>query len=124
LDSGGQSPEEALADLRESFGTDDTKVLGYAESLVRGVAGNLEKLDQVVAAASPNWAVDRMSKVDRNVLRLAVFELIYREDVPLKVILNEAIEIAKRFGAEDSGAFINGLLDRIAKELRGQEVEC
>jgi N utilization substance protein B len=120
IDTAGQDPSEALGHLSESFGADDPKILGYAEGLVRGVMGNLEELDQVIQEHSPNWKLDRMARVDRNILRLAAFELRFREDVPLKVVLNEAIEVAKRFGAEGSASFINGVLDRLARALRGE----
>ncbi len=70
-----------------------------------------------IEGVSANWRLDRMAKVDRNVLRLAVFELQHRPDVPVKVVLNEAIELGKKYGSESSGAFINGLLDRVAQEL-------
>ncbi|MDF1565813.1 MAG: transcription antitermination factor NusB [Deltaproteobacteria bacterium] len=120
IDTAGQDPGDAIQHLAESFGTDDPKILGYAESLIRGVWGNLEELDAVIQEHSPNWTLERMARVDRNILRLAAFELRFREDVPLKVVLNEAIEVAKRFGAEGSAAFINGVLDRLAQTLRGE----
>ena len=124
IDTAGQDPTEALGDLAESFGTDDPKILGYAEGLIRGVVGNLEELDAVIQAHSPNWKLARMARVDRNVLRLAAFELRFREDVPLKVVLNEAIEVAKRFGSEGSAAFINGVLDRLGHALRDKEAKA
>lgn len=119
VDVGGGTVEDAMGDLRESFGAADPKVLEYAEQLVRGVADDLESLDELIQKHSPNWRVDRMARVDRNILRLAAYELRSRSEVPTKVAINEAIEIAKRFGTEDSGAFINGVLDKLAAELRG-----
>ncbi len=120
IDLAGHSADEALQSLRESFGETDTDVLGYAEMLVRGVADNREELDALVGAHSPNWRVDRMARVDRNILRVATFELRHRTDVPVKVILNEAIEVAKRFGTEESSAFINGVLDKVARAVRDE----
>ena len=86
----------------------------FAETLVRGVIQHLQSLDEVLGEYSTNWKVPRMALVDRNVLRLAAFELIHLKDIPPRVTLNEAIEVAKRYGSKDSGAFINGILDRIA----------
>lgn len=89
----------------------------FADSLVTGVLGHRADIDQVIEGASTNWRLGRMAIVDRNVLRIATYELYYRDDIPERVTLNEAIEVGKRFGAEDSGAFINGILDRIRLTL-------
>jgi transcription antitermination protein NusB len=86
----------------------------FATELVAGVRDHLAALDELIEQHSQNWRIDRMQRVDRNVLRLAVFELTQRSDIPRKVTINEAIELAKLFGTEDSAAFINGVLDRIA----------
>jgi N utilization substance protein B len=88
----------------------------YAERLVDLVAEHRDAIDAVIARAAENWTLDRMSRVDRNLLRVAVCELFYVPDVPLRVALDEAIEIAKRFGGDDSGRFVNGILDRVARE--------
>lgn len=89
----------------------------FVERLVRGVMDNRVAIDDLVGRSSLNWKVSRMSRVDRNILRLAAFELAFEGDVPGKATLNEAIEIAKRYGTEDSGKFVNGILDRIAQDL-------
>jgi N utilization substance protein B len=86
----------------------------FAMELVQGVRTHLADLDGLIEQHSQNWRLDRMQRVDRNVLRLGVFELQHRADIPRKVTINEAIELAKLFGTEDSASFINGLLDRIA----------
>ena len=96
----------------------DAEVRTFVESLVRGTKLHQEKIDEVIVQFAENWELDRMAVVDRNILRLAVYELLYLHDVPTSVVLNEAIEIAKKFGTEDSGAFINGILDKVAKEVR------
>jgi N utilization substance protein B len=88
-----------------------------AEELVRGVANHRREIDEAIEEVSTNWRMDRMAKVDRNVLRLAVFELRWRSDVPVKVCINEAIELGKKYGSESSAAFVNGVLDRIAAAL-------
>ena len=86
-----------------------------------GVAAHQEELDALIARYSEHWRLERMALVDRNLLRLATFELLYRDDIPAKVVINEAVELAKRYGTEESGAFVNGLLDRIRLAL-GREV--
>ncbi len=96
-------------------------VMSFTERLVRGTREKLDSLDTKIGECSTNWKVPRMSIVDRNILRLAAFELLYCEDIPSRVTLNEAIEIAKQFGTEESGAFINGILDRIAKMTTKKE---
>lgn len=90
----------------------------FAERLVCGVAENLERIDQELNALSTNWALDRMARVDLALLRLAAYELIYCADVPHNVVINEAIEIGKRFGSEETPAFINGILDHLAQQHR------
>jgi len=85
----------------------------FANQLTMGVVKHLKEIDQVIGSCSHNWKLSRMSYVDRNILRLAVFELLYCPDIPPKVSINEAIEISKRYGDKDSGAFINGILDQV-----------
>lgn len=95
----------------------------YAVSLVRGVEEHLADIDACLEATSENWAVARMPIVDRSILRLAAFEMIYEEDVPVSVAINEAVELAKEFGGEDeSPRFVNGVLGRIAKSIEAGEV--
>ena len=81
--------------------------------LVNGVMGTKDELDDLIERFSKNWDIKRMSGVDRNVMRIAVFELIYCDDIPPKVSINEAVDVGKKFGTEESGAFINGILDSI-----------
>ena len=93
----------------------------YAEQLVDLVTSHRAEIDGAIARAAENWTLERMSRVDRNLLRVAVAELMYVEDVPVRVALDEAIEIAKRFGGDDSGRFVNGILDRIARECAPED---
>lgn len=86
----------------------------FALRLVDGVAEKREQIDQRIREASTNWKLERMAIVDRNILRVAIYELLFMDEIPAKVTLNEAIEVAKKFGSEDSGSFINGILDRIS----------
>ena len=89
--------------------------------LVQGVRESQDEIDALIERFSQNWKIGRMPRVDRNILRVAVYELLHCHDIPPKVSINEAIDIAKRFGTEDSGAFINGILDsvRISLEKEG-----
>jgi N utilization substance protein B len=95
----------------------DADALEFATELVYRVVEHLGDIDRRIQTVSRNWRLERMSRVDRNVLRLAVGELCHAEDVPVKVAINEAVELAKRFGTTESPAFVNGILDRIAQEL-------
>jgi N utilization substance protein B len=89
----------------------------FTEEIVRGTCSKMEEIDTIIGAHSTNWKVSRMGIVDRNVLRFAVYELLWRPDIPVRVTLNEAIEVAKQYGTEESGSFINGVLDKVAKTV-------
>ena len=95
------------------------EVRTYLDRLVSGVADHLDDIDARITRASRNWRLERMARVDRNLLRLAVYEMTYESEVPDKVAINEAIEIAKRFGTAESPAFVNGILDRVLGEHAG-----
>jgi transcription antitermination protein NusB len=105
---------EAAWSASDDDGARDGEAHAFALSLVTGVRSELGALDGLLEQHSHNWRVDRMQRIDRNVLRLGAYELLHCPDIPKRVTLNEAIELAKRFGNEDSAAFINGLLDRVA----------
>jgi N utilization substance protein B len=96
-------------------------VQAFARELVEGVAANHERIDALIAESAEHWRLSRLSRVDLSLLRLATFELLGRPDIPASVTLNEAIEIARRFGSEDSAAFVNGVLDHIAGVLGVKE---
>ena len=89
----------------------------FSDKLVLGVCRHQQKIDRAIEKYSANWSLQRMSKVDRNVLRLAIFELFYCHDIPPKVTLNEAIDLGKKFGSEKSGSFINGILDSVSVSI-------
>ena len=115
IDATGESPEQAIHDFwRELPG--DAEGRAYADEVVLGVSTDLAATDARIQAASTNWRLERMTRVDRNLLRLGAWELAHRLDVPRAVVLDEAVEIAKRYGSEDSGSFVNGVLDRIADD--------
>ncbi len=92
----------------------------FAEALVRGTVENLDEIDGVIKGAAEHWEMDRMAAVDRNILRFAVYEILYRNDIPSAVTINEALEIAKKYSTLESVPFINGLLDKIAKDKKKQ----
>jgi len=95
----------------------ETEALAFARELAAAAATHAEKVDELIAGSSKNWRIDRMSRVDRNILRLGACELVAFRDVPVKVVINEAVELAKRFGTAESSAFVNGVLDRIASAI-------
>src|SRR5262245_1615725 len=116
LEAGGGEAERVIAAFwRETPGDPEGRT--YADEAVRGVASELTHLDEAIRKASTNWRLERMARVDRNVLRLGAWELAQSAEVPRAVILDEAVELAKRFGSEESGSFVNGVLDRIASDL-------
>jgi transcription antitermination protein NusB len=117
IDVASTDLDEALSRFWRSFEPVEREVREMAEALVRGVALHRREIDDAIEAVSTNWRLDRMAKVDRNVLRLATHELLHRPDVPAKVAINEAIELGKKYGSESSGAFVNGVLDKIASGL-------
>jgi N utilization substance protein B len=92
------------------------KAIPYARRLLEGVLEKREEINQLISRYAENWRLERMSVIDRNILRLAVYELHYQGDVPTSVAINEAVEIAKRYSTDDSGPFINGILDGMARE--------
>lgn len=100
----------------------DASAQTFARDLVAAATERSAQIDELIASASKNWRIDRMSRVDRNILRLGACELLAFPDVPVKVVINEAVELAKRFGTAESGAFVNGVLDRIATAA-GRTVE-
>jgi transcription antitermination protein NusB len=122
LDTSGGSASDVLAGLWAHFEPVDDDTKTFAEALVRGAQREQGVIDELIQRASTNWKIERMARVDRNILRLAVYEILKRSDVPLKVTLNEAIELSKKYGSEESSAFVNGILDRIANSsgLPGQ----
>lgn len=104
---------ETLQTFREEQADVLQRVREFAEGLVRGVQEHREVIDEAIKARSKNWTLGRMPRVDLNVMRMATFELMFRQDIPKKVSINEAIEIARKFGDKESPAFVNGILDEI-----------
>ena len=118
------SPEETIASYNEMTLDDEDEepklteaVRPFTEHLVNGVHFHRDELDDMIASASSNWRVERMSIIDRNVLRIALFEMLHCREIPPKVSINEAIDLGKMFGSPDSGPFINGVLDRLLEQV-------
>ena len=93
----------------------DDEVKAFAEEIIKGTYKHLAEINKLIHDCAKNWSLDRMAVVDRNVLRMAVYEILHRMDIPTSVTINEAIEIAKKFGTEESGSFVNGILDSVAR---------
>lgn len=95
----------------------DPRVKDFSIQLTEGIINEIKKIDAYIEKVSENWSIKRISVIDRNILRIAVHELIFMDDIPPKVTINEAIEISKKFGTDDSSDFVNGILDKIKNEL-------
>ena len=116
LYSGDITEKDALGIVEDgSYPAEEITLSDYAERLVSGVTCNVEEIDARLAATSENWSVDRMPVVDRVILRMAVYEMLYVDEVPVSVAINEAVELAKAFGTDESPRFINGILGRLAR---------
>jgi len=120
------APQESIAMVLEEASSeretpvspgDLAEIKPYVNQLVEGTHARLQEIDRMLEGYLKGWKVERLSKVDLQILRLAVYEMIYQEDVPPKVAINEAIELAKWFGTEESGKFVNGVLGKMFKEL-------
>ena len=111
----GEGPER-IDDFWE-FCPVKPNVREFAQPLIEGMIAHLPEIDERIKKYSENYNLNRISAVDRNVLRLAIYEMLYRDDIPPVVSINEAIELAKTFGGAESGKFVNGILDRVRKDL-------
>ena len=98
-------------------------ILPFFERLVRGVTCSEQEIDSIIEQFSSNWKINRMSCVDRNIMRIAVYELLWCNDIPVKVSINEAIDIGKKYGTEESGSFINGILDSIRDAIEKETIK-
>ncbi|MFB0532534.1 MAG: transcription antitermination factor NusB [Desulfatiglandales bacterium] len=116
LEFSSDDPAVAFDLICDDFGAPED-IKPFSKELVLGVCVHLKDLDNVIEKASKNWRLERIAKVDRSILRLAAYELLYRADIPPKVSINEAVDLGKKFGTEESGAFINGVLDKIYSTL-------
>ncbi|MBX7147870.1 transcription antitermination factor NusB [bacterium] len=115
LEFESKKPKEALDGYWTQHAETPHDVREFADILLEGTTRNLKEIDGFIEGTSTNWKLSRMASVDRNILRIASYELLFLEDIPASVTINEAVEIAKKFGTEESSGFINGILDKIAK---------
>jgi transcription antitermination protein NusB len=120
MDVSGMDAERAIEAFWSNLGPEDDAAdeREFADMLVRGYGGVREAIDDKIRSVSKHWRLERMARVDRNVIRLGAYELLHVADVPKRVTLNESVELAKRFGNEESPSFVNGVLDRIASEIK------
>lgn len=110
-----EEPDRAIETYWENADPVEYDVKDFANDLVRGVSAHLAEIDALITKHATNWQLDRMAVIDKNIMRCATYELLYMDDVPPKVSINEAIDIAKKYGDTDSGKFVNGVLDKINK---------
>jgi N utilization substance protein B len=117
MEASGVSAEQAIHLFWSNLGS-GREGEEFANVLVRGCEREHSHLDELIRGVSQHWRLERMTRVDRNILRLATFELLRLEEIPRRVTLNEAVELAKRYGSDSSAGFVNGVLDKIASDLR------
>ncbi|MGA2447586.1 MAG: transcription antitermination factor NusB [Polyangiaceae bacterium] len=124
IELSGADPEETITLFWRSFGAEvDVESRAYADELVRGTFQARADLDDQISATATHWRLERMARVDRNVLRIGTWELAHKPDVPRAVVLDEAVELAKAFGTDESGAFVNGVLNAVADRLGRRDHE-
>ena len=122
------SPEDTNIEetLRLFWATKETPleddVREFSDRLIVGACDNIKGIDEIIDRYSEHWRLSRMSRIDKNILRMAIYELVYFGDIPPPVTINEAVELAKKYGTEESGAFVNGILDRIRMSLTKGEI--
>jgi N utilization substance protein B len=122
MESQDKLSKEMLERFCENF-PPGQKTRPFFIALVNGVLDTRSKIDAIIERYAINWKISRMSGVDRNAMRIAVYEMLNCEDIPIKVSINEAIDVGKKFGTDESGAFINGIMDRIRKALENGEIK-
>ncbi|MCK4462678.1 MAG: transcription antitermination factor NusB [Candidatus Omnitrophica bacterium] len=108
--------KDCIKNFWDNHDTINVEIKKFADYLVMGTYKNKDLIDNLISKAATNWQIQRMATIDRNIIRMATFELLFAEDIPPKVSINEAIEIAKKYGDKDSNKFVNGVLDRINKQ--------
>ncbi len=116
----GRNLDESLDDADRLIASLDEEGRAFVNRLIEGVLANAEELDAIIVSSAPNWPIDQMSRIDKGILRLAIFEILFDNKVPLKAAINEAVELAKRFGSDNSSRFINGVLGTVADIRQSQ----
>jgi len=119
IDVTGIDADEAIQLFQDNFGMAE-ETTEFSTQLIHCTLDHLKDIDELIKSCSQHWSLERMSKVDRNILRTAVAEFLYFDDIPPKVTLNEAIDIGKNYGSDNSGSFINGILDAMYAKLWGK----
>ncbi len=122
MDLHEEMTEEMLDRFCDNY-TPPARGMQFFFELVRGIFAEQERIDRIIETCSDNWKVSRMAYVDRNVLRIGIYEMLYRPDIPDKVAINEAINLGKKYGTEETGAFVNGILDRVREGVGAGEIE-
>lgn len=115
METNADDPEGALERYCTTF-PHHKDVIEYSKSLLSGIIREKERIDRYIASASEHWKISRITYIDKNILRIGVYEMLFAPDIPLKVAIDEAIELSKKYGGEGSREFINGVLDRIAQD--------
>ncbi len=115
FDASELTPKQVIPLYRECFGEGPLPD-EFSIELFLGITAELEMIDQTIAKSSDNWRLDRMSRVDRNILRIGVHEILSSDNIPPRVAINESVELAKRYGTAESPSFVNGVLDRVARD--------
>ena len=121
IDVGGGDAEEVLYDFFSRINVNinlvkDRNII-YIKEIVEGTIENLEKIDSIIDEYSIDWKLDRLANVDKNILRFSIFEIIFREDIPYEVTINEAVEITKKYSSKESGKFVNGILGKVLTDI-------
>lgn len=122
VDMGGVSAEEAFATVSDAERYVE-ETIEFARDLVTGASGHAEAIDGVIERHARGWSLDRMANVDRNILRLSLYELLYRPDIPPSVAVDEAVELAKKYSTAESGRFVNGVLGSVVRNLEEERAE-
>jgi len=122
MDKCHDNSEEIMESFRDNFNPPED-ILPFFYRLIRGVVSSEPEIDGILERFSSNWKISRMSCVDRNILRIAVYELLWCNDIPSKVSINEAIDIGKKYGTDESGPFINGILDSIRDAVEKEVIK-
>ncbi|MBI4845386.1 MAG: transcription antitermination factor NusB [Candidatus Omnitrophica bacterium] len=117
FDIGGNKDKDIAANYWKQ-NESDVQIKKFSMDLVTGTLEKIKDIDKLISKYADNWRLERMAVIDRNIIRMATYELLYVEDIPPKVAINEAVELAKKFGDDESGRFVNGVLDKINK------IEC
>lgn len=117
IDITGDEPKKCIDAFWKDDDEKDTEVKRFANTLVLGACNKIKEIDEILSDCATNWQLARMAVIDRNILRFAAYELLFADEIPPKVTINEAIDIAKRYGDSESGKFVNGVLDKINKDI-------